>query len=92
MALCGAFALLFATLASAEVARVDITKREDLLNGRSYGAAVAYEWLEGRAHFALDPANPRNDIIVDLKLVIDKRVLVAATHGLGIFYLTLPAS
>jgi hypothetical protein len=68
LALCGAFALLFATLASAEVARVDITKREDLLNGRSYGAAVAYEWLEGRAHFALDPANPRNDIIVDLKL------------------------
>ena len=29
-------------------------------------------------------------LIVDMKLVIDKRVLVVATHGLGIFYLNLP--
>ena len=52
--------LVAATTARAEVTRVDITSRTDVLGGRSYGAAGGYEWLEGRAHFALDPANPRN--------------------------------
>jgi hypothetical protein len=28
--------------------------------------------------------------MVDLEMVADQRILVAATHGLGIFYLTLP--
>ncbi len=62
-----AFAL-GASCAKAEVVRIDISKREDLLAGRSYGAADVYEWIEGRAHFSLDPDNQRNDIIVDLKL------------------------
>ncbi len=61
-------ALLGTSFASAEVVRIDINKREDLLAGRSYGAAGVYEWIEGRAHFTLDPDNQRNDIIVDLKL------------------------
>ena len=59
---------LGASLATAEVVRIDISKREDVLGGRSYGAAGVYEWIEGRAHFTLDPDNQRNDIIVDLKL------------------------
>ena len=28
--------------------------------------------------------------MVDLEIVPERRLLVAATHGLGIFYLTLP--
>ena len=28
--------------------------------------------------------------MVDLEMVADQRVLIAATHGLGIFYLRLP--
>jgi hypothetical protein len=28
-------------------------------------------------------------LMVDLEIVPDKRLLVAATHGLGIYYLTL---
>ena len=59
---------LGASLATAEVVGIDISKREDVLGGRSYGAAGVYEWIEGRAHFTLDPDNQRNDIIVDLKL------------------------
>jgi hypothetical protein len=59
---------LSVSLAAAEVVRVDIVKRTDVLDGRTYGTVSAYEWLEGRAHFALDPSNPLNDNIVDLKL------------------------
>ena len=59
---------LDASIASAEVVRIDITKREDVLGGRSYGAVGVYEWIEGRAHFTLNPQNPKNDNIVDLKL------------------------
>ena len=29
-------------------------------------------------------------LMVDLEMVADQRLLVAATHGLGIYYLTLP--
>ena len=61
-------ALLGTSFASAEVVGIDISKREDLLGGRSYGAAGVYEWIEGRAHFTLDPDNTRNDIVVDLKI------------------------
>jgi hypothetical protein len=28
-------------------------------------------------------------VMVDLEIVSDQRLLIAATHGLGIFYLTL---
>ncbi len=63
-----AILLTSALCAHAEVTRIDITQREDVLGGRTFGAAGVYEWLEGRAHFTLDPANPRNDIITDIKL------------------------
>ena len=35
-------------------------------NGAAFGDAGAYELLEGRIHFAVDPANARNQIIADL--------------------------
>ncbi|HSQ04865.1 MAG TPA: hypothetical protein VLN59_12560, partial [Burkholderiales bacterium] len=69
--LCVYFAFLGALLstsASAEVSRVDITQRADLFNGRAYGAVGAYEWLQGRAYFTLDPANARNRNVVDIEL------------------------
>jgi hypothetical protein len=52
----------------AEVTRVDITHRTDVLNGRVYANAGAYEWLHGRAHFTLDPAHARNQAVVDIAL------------------------
>ena len=68
LATCVVALLLGPTLATAEVVRVDIAKRHDVLGGRNYGQVGAYEWLEGRAHFALNPDNKLNDNIVDLKL------------------------
>lgn len=64
LAACG----FIATLAAAEVTRVEITQRGDVLNGRAHGDIGAYEWLEGRAYFTLDPEHKKNDLIVDLKL------------------------
>ena len=37
-------------------------------NGREFGGVGAYERIRGRAHFALDPAAPANQLITDLSL------------------------
>lgn len=50
----------------AEVTRVDVERREDVLGGAAFGAAGPYEKIIGKVHFAVDPSNPRNTIIVDL--------------------------
>jgi Alpha/beta hydrolase domain len=53
-------------LIHAEVVRVDVASRADVQNGAAFGDAGAYELLEGKIFFAVDPANARNKIIVDL--------------------------
>jgi Alpha/beta hydrolase domain len=53
-------------IARAEVTRVEITSRQDVLNGKSFGTVGAYEKLSGKIYFAVDPNNPYNKIIVDL--------------------------
>jgi hypothetical protein len=53
-------------LAAAEVARVDVASRRDVLAGRAFGTAGTYELLVGKVHFVVDPANPRNKVVVDL--------------------------
>jgi len=58
--------VLTASSAFAEVTRVEIQRREDVLNGRSFGTAGPYEKLVGRVYFAVDPRNPHNQIIVDI--------------------------
>jgi Alpha/beta hydrolase domain len=61
------FVLAFATVAArAEVTRVEITSRQDVLNGKAFGSVGAYEKLSGKVYFAVDPNNPRNKIIADL--------------------------
>ena len=60
--------LVAASTADARVVRLRIERREPVLNGRTFGAAGAYEKLVGKVEFAVDPNNPRNDVIVDLKL------------------------
>ena len=60
--------MLVAGAADARVIRLRIERREPVLNGRTFGAAGAYEKLVGKVEFAVDPNNPRNDVIVDLKL------------------------
>ena len=56
----------FISTMQARVVRVEITSREDIDNGKPFGAAGAYEKIQGRVYFALDPANLHNQQIVDL--------------------------
>jgi len=52
--------------AFAEVTRIEITARADVLEGKPLGDAGPYEELIGRVYFSLDPDNPRNRPIIDL--------------------------
>jgi hypothetical protein len=62
--LCGA-----ALPAAAEVARFEITTPPTpAFNGQAFGHAGRYERLTARATLALDPADPRNGVIVDLAM------------------------
>lgn len=46
--------------------RVEITSRSDVLNGKPFGNAGAYERVAGRVYFVVPVANPHNRRIVDL--------------------------
>jgi hypothetical protein len=50
----------------AEVTRVEITSRQEVVGGKAFGAVGAYEKLVGKVYFAVDPNNEHNKIIVDL--------------------------
>ncbi len=50
------------------VTRLEISDRRPFAGGKSFGEAGAYEYLEGRMHFAVDPGDPHNGIVVDLGL------------------------
>lgn len=63
--LIGLFAL---SAADARVLRVEVDRRVEVLDGKSFGPHGAYELVEGRIYFAVDPSNPANDRIVDLDL------------------------
>ena len=55
----------------ARVARVEITSRTDVLNGKNFGDAGAYERVTGRVYFLLAVSNPHNLRIVDLDKAIN---------------------
>ena len=65
-----AFILMLAfvtpTPVQGEVTRVEIAGRSDAGSGSTFGATGAYEQLVGKIFFAIDPANLRNQVIVDL--------------------------
>ncbi|MEJ2204248.1 MAG: alpha/beta hydrolase domain-containing protein [Gemmatimonadota bacterium] len=52
----------------AEVVRVEIERREEVLDGHRWGEVGPYEKLVGRIFFAFDPENEANAAIVDLGL------------------------
>jgi hypothetical protein len=60
--------ILAPAFSHAELTRVEITKRVDVLNGEAFGTAGPYEKLHGKAYFAIDPKNPRNQVIADIDL------------------------
>jgi hypothetical protein len=67
---CALFAAAFIACAAhgaqAEVTRVEIASRTDVLGGKPFGDTGAYEKIIGKVLFSVDPRHPRNQGIVDL--------------------------
>jgi hypothetical protein len=83
-----AVVLLLAGDLGAEVVRIDVRERRDVLSGRSFGLAGGYEILEGSIHFAFDPGLGANRIVTDIdKAPVDGRGRVACAAD---FYLLKP--
>jgi len=61
-----AFVVLAAAPALADVVRIEVQSRRDLLDGQPFGAAGPFETLTGKIFFAVDPALPANRIVTDL--------------------------
>jgi hypothetical protein len=55
----------------ARVTRVAIDSRTDVLGGKSFGAAGAYERLSGQIFFSVRVDNPHNSRIVDLRNAVN---------------------
>src|SRR6267143_5547068 len=66
VALVAVVAALAPAMTRAEVTRVEISSRQDVLGGKSFGTIGAYEKLAGKVYFAVDPNNQRNKIIADI--------------------------
>ena len=56
---------------NARVLRVEIASRVDVLGGKQFGDAGAYERITGRVFFSLPIANPHNQRIVDLSNAVN---------------------
>jgi hypothetical protein len=52
--------------AIAEVTRIEIATRTDVLAGKAFGDTGPYEGIVGKVYYSLDPDNPRNKSIADL--------------------------
>jgi hypothetical protein len=63
--------LLVVSPLNARVVRVEIDSRTDVLNGRQFGDAGAYERIQGHVYFSLPVANPHNQPIVDLRNAVN---------------------
>ncbi len=61
-----ALSLLTAS-AEARVIRVEVTARETVLGGQSFGLPGSYEKISGKVHFALDPTQALNQLVTDIE-------------------------
>ncbi len=61
-----AFLLLTFSPLNARVVRVEVTSRNDVLGGKTFGNSGSYERIAGRVYFSVAVANPHNAHIVDL--------------------------
>jgi len=62
----GLMVMLLPIVIRAEVSRVEIARRQDVLGGKAFGETGAYEKLVGKVYYAVAPENPHNRIIADL--------------------------
>ena len=58
--------LFAAALAKAAVVRLEIKERSDILDGKTFGNAGAYERIVGKAYFVVNPKLAANQAIVDI--------------------------
>ncbi len=58
--------LCLAVSLNAEVVRIDVQNRVDVLAGKAFGSTGPYERLTGKIYFAVDPRNSANQIIADI--------------------------
>jgi hypothetical protein len=68
-----AVSVAFTSLLFGRVTGVEIKSRQDVLGGRSFGAAGPYERIIGVVHFSLPISNPHNGRIVDLDKAVNAR-------------------
>ena len=54
------FLSFFIVISNAEVIKVEIESREDVLEGNEFGDYGAYELIKGKIYFRFDPANSSN--------------------------------
>ena len=66
MAVLALVVALVPAMARADVTKIQISSRQDILAGKSFGNVGPYEKLRGKVYFAVDPKDPRNKIIADL--------------------------
>ena len=59
-------AMLIATPVYADVVKVEVKSRADVVAGKAFGATGPYEKVAGTIHFAIDPKNSANQIITDI--------------------------
>src|ERR1700674_3405520 len=52
--------------ARANVARIEIASRADVVNGKTWGNVGPYERIVGQVYFTVDPKNPHNKIIPNI--------------------------
>src|SRR5688572_16049364 len=50
------------------VLSLDITSRQPLADGRSFGEVGRYEQIDATAYFGVDPSQPQNQCITDIGL------------------------
>jgi len=60
--------LLLAPAGRAELVRIELRDRSDVLDGRAWGKAGPYERMAGTAFFELDPTVAANRIVTDIAL------------------------
>jgi hypothetical protein len=58
---------LLATASKAEITRIEVTSEAPFAGGKSFGATGPYVRVSGRFHGELDPSNPGNKGIVDIR-------------------------
>ena len=70
------------------VGKLEITSRQPFANGESFGDVGPYEQLDGTAYFTVEPANPVNETVTDLRLA--PRAITGEVHFYADFRILKP--